>query len=225
MQDLLMLGFPEYMDALDEELHHKFLGVSKDSTGGVFNREDPHQSVDPYLDQESYNKAYADFVDALEDRYNAISASMSGGRMGQLQRWRSSLNLPLRTDEELCIAVLSSNNREAFLALKCVSRVSFESLCHSQPEVVANFDEKICGSMSSDTNLAIVIPVIVVGMLLLSAVVMYFYAQLKKRQADSLWQIDGDELTFKDPIEVIGKPPLFVYACRNEVQLFCTGRI
>ena len=143
-----MLGFPEYMSALDDELHNKFLGVFLDSTGGMLDRQDPHQSVDPYIDQETYDKAYDAFIDALEERYNAISAGMSGGRMAQLQRWRSSLDLPLRTEEELFVSALASNNKAAFIALQCESRVSFQNLCETRSDLVSNYDEHLCASLN-----------------------------------------------------------------------------
>ncbi|CAB9529621.1 activated protein kinase catalytic subunit alpha-1 [Seminavis robusta] len=204
VQDLLMLGFPEYMGALDEELHDKFLGVKTDSTGGVFNRNDPVRSVDPYLDHDSYNEAYTAFIDALEERYHAISASISGGRMGQLQRWRSSLNLPLRTEEELCFATLSSNQIDAFVGLKCATRVSFDSLCQTQPDIVANYDVQLCDSLKSDSNLAVVIPSIVIPLIIVAVIGAYIYGEKKKQRGDNVWQIDPDELIYKDPIEVIG---------------------
>ena len=201
-----MLGFPEYMSALDDELHNKFLGVFLDSTGGMLDRQDPHQSVDPYIDQESYDKAYDAFIDALEERYNAISASMSGGRMAQLQRWRSSLDLPLRTEEELCVSALASNNKAAFIALQCESRVSFQNLCETHSDLVSNYDEHLCASLNpASTNLAVIIPVLVIGMLVLSGAVLYIYSKIKQREADRVWQIDERELIFKDPAEVIGK--------------------
>jgi hypothetical protein len=205
VQDLLMLGFPEYMDALDEELHDKFLGVLKDSTGGLFNREDPHDSVDPYLDQVIYDKAFNDFVHSLDERYSAISASMSGGRIAQLQRWRSSLDLAWRTDEDLCVAALRSNKTDAFIGLECVSVVSFEALCQTQPETVELYDPNLCDSLSPDSaNLAVIIPSIIIPLIFVGIIGAYIYGETKKREAESHWQIAPEDLKFADPPEVIG---------------------
>ena len=101
--------------------------------------------------------------------------------------------------------MLASNNNAAFVELQCGSRVSFESLCQTNPAIVANFDEDLCASMSKDSNLAIVIPVVIGGMLIFTVVAMYLYGELKKKQADSLWQISEEELKFRDPAAVIGK--------------------
>jgi len=195
VQDLLMLGFPEYMKVLDEELHDKLLGVKTDSTGGFFDRTDPSKSVDPVKDAEIFDQAYEVFVDNLEERWLEISKSMSGGVLGQLQRWRQSLNLPWKTNVELCNAAL--DNYKAFENLGCDSVVNYEVLCQTQPDDVANVNPDVCeqiygNNMNTTLIVAIVIPVVVVciGLLLI------FVHFNQKRKADAVWMVKSSELEF-----------------------------
>ena len=209
VQDLLMLGFPDYMGALNEELHDKFLGVSKDATGGLFNRADPSKSISPDRDAAAFDDAFNTFVDNLESRYNAISDNISGGPLGQLQRWRQSLNLPWRTDKELCTAALSTNVA-SFRRLQCPSVVDLAALCQTQPEDVAKFDENVCTTIysSSDGNnaavvaTAIIIPVVAI---IFAGTVIWLYLEWKRRHADAIWMIHKAELKFDDPPEIAGR--------------------
>lgn len=206
VQDLLMLGFPEYMDALDEELHTKFLGVKTDSpSGGLLDPNNPANSLDPMVDREKFDFAFDNFVESLEARYNAISDSISGGRMGQLQRWRQSLNLPWRTDEELCFAALGSNNIKGFNSLQCANRLDFEALCQTQPELVANYDPELCASISDSVNLLVLIPAIVVPLIIIGLMGGYWYGQKQKRIGDTIWLIKQAELKFNDPPQIVGR--------------------
>jgi len=198
VQDLLMLGFQEYMAVLDEELHTTLFGVKVDSPSrGFFDTTDPSQSIDPLKDADIFDAAYDDFVDKLEERWLAISKSMSGGVLGQLQRWRQSLSLPWKTDVELCTAAIGNTN--AFSNLGCETVVNFETLCQTQPEAVAQYDSNLCeqffGDNSGNTALiaAVVVPVVVLA---IGALFLFFYAQQKK-QGDAVWMVNTSELEFK----------------------------
>ena len=94
VMDLIMLGFSEYMGALGELLHDDFLGVKQDSAAGLFDRSDPEKSFAFERDAGTFDRAFGAFVDRLEERWDKISAHREGGHLGQLQRWRESLNLP-----------------------------------------------------------------------------------------------------------------------------------
>mmetsp|Transcript_8920 Transcript_8920/g.18237 ORF Transcript_8920/g.18237 Transcript_8920/m.18237 type:complete len:117 (-) Transcript_8920:107-457(-) len=94
VMDLIMLGFSKYMGALDELLHDDFLGVKQDSVAGLFDRSDPEKSPGFERDAGIFDRAFGAFVDRLEERWDKISAHREGGHLGQLQRWRESLNLP-----------------------------------------------------------------------------------------------------------------------------------
>lgn len=207
VQDLLMLGFQEYMAVLEEELHKKLLGVKVDSEpGGFFDTSDPSQSIDPVQDSEIFDKSYEDFVNTLEERWLLISKSMSGGVLGQLQRWRQSLSLPWKTDVELCTAAI--DNIKAFKNLGCENVVNFETLCQTQPEAVAQYDPNLCqqffGESGSNTLVvAIVIPMVV---LLLGILLLYVHV-LQKKQGDSVWKVKSSELEFDMVSGKLGKEP------------------
>lgn len=204
VQDLLMLGFSEYMGALDEELHDKFFGVKPDSAGGLFDRYDPSKSIDPGLHPDAFDMAFEQFLDSLEDRYTTISRTFSGGSLGQLQRWRQSLNLPWKTKAELCSNAISID-AEAFRRLDCAVVVDMENLCQTQPEDVAKFDPHLCGQFYGDgISPSVLVPSIVIPILFLSLLIFYFYVQLKKRRKDDLWIVKPSELHFADPPELIG---------------------
>ena len=207
VQDLLMLGFPDYMGALNDELHTNFLGVSKDATGGLFDRSDPSASTDPVRDAAAFDDAFNTFVDNLESRYNAISDNISGGQLGQLQRWRQSLNLPWRTNEELCTAALSSDVA-SFRRLQCPSVVDLATLCQTQPKDVANYDENVCATIyaTSDGNNAVVIaPAVIIPVLFIAAILAYVYVEKKKRSVDAIWSVKPGELKFDEPPEIVGR--------------------
>ena len=207
VQDLLMLGFPDYMGALNDELHTNFLGVSKDATGGLFDRSDPSASIHPVRDAGAFEDAFNTFVDNLESRYNAISDNISGGQLGQLQRWRQSLNLPWRTNEELCTAALSSDVA-SFRRLQCPSVVDLAALCQTQPEDVANYDEHVCATIyatSDGNNAAVIAPAVIIPVLFIAAILAYVYVEKKKRSVDAIWSVKPDELKFDDPPEIVGR--------------------
>ena len=207
VQDLLMLGFPDYMGALNEELHTNFLGVSKDATGGLFDRSDPSASIDPVRDAAAFEDAFNSFVDNLESRYNAISDNISGGQLGQLQRWRQSLNLPWRTNEELCTAALSSDVA-SFRRLQCPSVVDLAALCQTHPNDVSNYDDNMCATIyatSDGTNAAVIAPAVVIPVLFIAAILAYVYVEKKKRSVDAIWSVKPDELKFDEPPEIVGR--------------------
>ena len=203
-----MLGFSEYMDALDEELHGKFLGVSKDATGGLFDRTDPSKSISPETNPDAFQAAFDDFVDSLELRYNTISDTISGSQIGQLQRWRQSLNLPWRSNEELCKAALSEP--AAFHRLNCPSIVEdLESLCRLYPEEFELYEEDYCSSFFQNeekNQLAVILPSVLIPLFaVLCLVGSYLYIDHKRKKADELWIVDKNDLDFGSTPELIGK--------------------
>jgi len=94
VMNLIMLGFSEYMGALDKLLHDNFLGVKQDSAAGLFDRSDPEKLPSFERDAGTFDRAFRAFVDRLKERCDKISAHHKGGHLGQLQRWRESINLP-----------------------------------------------------------------------------------------------------------------------------------
>ena len=203
VQDLLMLGFPEYMGALDDELHNKLLGVHVDSDGGFFNKQDPSMSIDPVVDATIFDKAYSAFLDALEERYNLISTSVSGGPLAQLQRWRQSLNLAWINDVDLCSAAISID-ANAFRRLGCDTIVNFENLCQTQFHDVFQYDPELCSQYYGDTGVwtKVLVPSIVVTFLFLCCLTAYFFHQ---RNGDMAWTVKSSQLDYGDAPQVIGQ--------------------
>uniref|UniRef100_A0A7S1YFW9 Guanylate cyclase n=2 Tax=Grammatophora oceanica TaxID=210454 RepID=A0A7S1YFW9_9STRA len=202
VQDLLMLGFREYMGALDEELHSKLLGVKVDSpTGGFFDKTDPSKSLDAEQEAGLFDSAYDDFIDTLEERWIAISRSMSGGVLGQLQRWRQSLGLPWKTDVELCSAALAAGNIEAFKNLGCETVVDFEALCQTQADAVATYDPSLCDQYfgrTNDNSAALIAAILVPIVVLMIAIIFYcIYRIHSKKHGDALWIVKSSELEFQ----------------------------
>jgi len=204
VQDLLMLGFPEYMGALDEELHTNLLGVKPDSQGGFFDKADPSKSVDPEKDPEVFNAAFELFLDRLEERYDTISREMSGGTLAQLQRWRQSLNLPWRSDVELCSAVISID-ANAFRQLACVHVVDLKTLCQAQLEDVSRFDADLCEQYYGNSKLNVIVLSVVIPVVILVLLAGFFYIWWQKKKEDTLWAVKKCDLVFKDPPHIIGK--------------------
>lgn len=203
-QDLLMLGFPEYMNALDEELHDKLLGVKVDSEAGLFDKNDPSRSVDPVKDAAVFDEAYDLFLNALEERYEAISKGMSGGILSQLQRWRQSLNLPWKSDVEICSTAISIDIK-AFDRLGCLQVVDMRILCQAQPDDVAVYDVNLCSQYyGSSSNTVVLVTAIVIPGCVLLLLLGYLYIRWQKKKADSLWIVNPKELVYEDPPKVLG---------------------
>ena len=204
-QDLLMLGFPDYMGALDEELHDKFFGVKPDSQGGLFDKTDPTKSISPEIQPDVFDTAYENFIDALEERYYSISMSITGGMLGQIQRWRQSLNMPWRSNEEICSTALSIDPI-AFDRLECIQVVDMKLMCQVQPANVAKFDSEFCDRLlgSDNPKLAILIPSIVGPFLFIVAMFVFLIIRVHKENSDSVWIVDPSELFFDEPRKIIG---------------------
>lgn len=200
-QDLLVLGFSDYMDALDEELHTNFLGIKLDSRGGLLDRTNPANSIDPVDDADAFDAAYEHFIMTLEHRYEKISKSLSGGSLSQLQRWRQSLNLPWKSDIDLCSMVLAIDP-QAFDRLDCCLVVDMEKLCINQPDDVAAFDPTLCKRLFSAVSTSLIVGV---SLLLLATTVVAVYFVHRRNHSDSFWAIDSSELNLVEPRKVIGE--------------------
>merc|ERR1711959_725510 len=147
-QDLLTLGFAEYMAALDKELHDNLLLGSVED-GGLFHLSDPKESIDPDReeDAEVFNERYERFINDLALRYDDITNNLSGGQLMQLQRWRQSLNLVYKSPLELCTGLLEKRDRKSFDRLDCASEVAFDNLCLTDPSLAEWYLEDSCGTL------------------------------------------------------------------------------
>eukprot|EP00808_Paulinella_micropora_P018061 g22921.t1 len=86
VEDLLLLGFSEYMAQLATSLFKNFVLSDKIFYGN------PTQA--------EYENAYQDFIKELGTGYDKVSAKY--GVIEQVQRWRSTLNLAYLTDDQIC---------------------------------------------------------------------------------------------------------------------------
>jgi gamma-aminobutyric acid type B receptor len=101
VQDLLIIGFSEYMDVIDTEMYDHFLLAPE-----IFYSAS---------DNINFGAAIGPAVDAVAQGFNAVTEKY--GRIQQLQRWRNSLNLPFKSDEELC--ALTALTETEICALQC----------------------------------------------------------------------------------------------------------
>lgn len=178
-QDLLLVGFDDYMDALDEELHDKLL-LADVNDGGLFDLNDPSRSVDPATDAATFDERYERFINAVEAAYDAITTETSGHRMGQLQRWRSSLNLPWRSDEELCVRLLEIGDFDHFDALDCASIVDLEELCQTHEERAEEYKPETCSAFNDNAIVAVIAVSSVLGAAILAFLTWFFVNRYKK---------------------------------------------
>ncbi|CAK0903916.1 unnamed protein product [Prorocentrum cordatum] len=86
VQDLLILGFAEYMRAFGTRIYDELLLQPE-----VFNG---------LLSEEEFENRYAATISTLEGDYEEINSEF--GKVAQLQRWRTSLGLIELSDQELC---------------------------------------------------------------------------------------------------------------------------
>ncbi|CAK0876943.1 unnamed protein product [Prorocentrum cordatum] len=113
VQDLLVLGFAEYMNAFGTRIYDEFLLQAE-----VFNGS---------LSDAEFEDRYAAVILALKGDYELINHKY--GQVAQLQRWRTSLGFAELSDQELCGRFAGANgaNAEALLAtgVVCQSLVQY----------------------------------------------------------------------------------------------------
>ena len=86
VKDLLIPGFSEYMNAVSEELYDNFLLNLTVSFGG--------------LTRGQFDDSYEACLERLLNRYDAVNRKY--GKLQQLERWRSAMNMPSLTSAQLC---------------------------------------------------------------------------------------------------------------------------
>ena len=102
-QDLLILGFSDYMDVVDDLLYDSFLLLDNSTRGGsssVATGMGASTSNTAGVAAPSFDQQYDQFAASLLEQLNAVTNKY--GRLRQLQRWRASLNLPDISDDVLC---------------------------------------------------------------------------------------------------------------------------
>jgi len=180
VQDLLMVGFDEYMDILNEEIHKKLL-LASTADGGLFDLSDPASSISPASDPEAFEERYERFVSALEERYEGVTATKSGGAIGQLQRWRQSLNLPWRTNMEICTHLLRTD-LDSFRRLDCATNedVDIRTLCATDNAAVEAYQGGACGVDDSKAMIAIITVSSILGAAIIGFLCWFLYNRWKK---------------------------------------------
>ena len=137
VQDLFIIGFPDYNEALDTELHKRLL-LADISDGGLFNKSDPSKSLDPVTDKDEFDTLYNGFIKDLEKRYETVHAKY-GGALSQLSLWRGALGVtPVKSKDDLCADLLASDVA-SFDRLDCINQVSLEALCQGHESEVEDY--------------------------------------------------------------------------------------
>lgn len=163
VQDLSIMGFSSYNDALDKALHQDM--VIKDmSEGGSF----------PLDNDDEFNARFDEFTQALNIEYDKVNSLQEGGALEQLYLWRGALDLhPVKSKAEICQDLLATD-QEAFTDLNCLSEVTLQELCQSQESDVEEHAPGTCSDNSTVVMIAIVLCSIL-GAILMAGVVYFVY--------------------------------------------------
>ena len=175
VQDLFIIGFPQYNEALDIELHEKLVLASIED-GGLFNMEDPSKSLDPVQNKEEFDKRYDRFIEDLAQRYDDVHAMQDGGALEQLSLWRGALDIsPTKTKEEICQDLLAEPDHANFDKLGCAKIVPLKDLCQSQKEDVEAYAPDTCKSEENNSTVIIIVFCSIAGAALLAGLGYYMY--------------------------------------------------
>lgn len=163
-QDLFIIGFPQYNDALDMELHTNM--IMKDmSEGGTFDLDD----------DDEFNERFDEFTKALKQKYDEVNALQEGGALQQLYLWRGALDLhPVKSKENICEDLLASD-QDAFTELNCLGVVSLQDLCQSQEEDVEAYAPGTCSNNSQTIITVVIVLCSILGAFLLGGVAYISY--------------------------------------------------
>ncbi|KAL7541035.1 hypothetical protein ACHAXR_010567 [Thalassiosira sp. AJA248-18] len=172
VQDLFIIGFPEYNSALDTELHKNLILQDVDA-GGLFNMKDPKQSVQP--DSDLFNERYDRFIKDLSQRYDDVHNMQDGKALNQLHLWRGALDIsPAKSKEEICQDLLATD-QAAFDKLGCIKVVDLEALCQSQKADVEEYAPGTCKVNDNNSTIIIAVLFSIVGAVFIGGVAYYTY--------------------------------------------------
>lgn len=174
VQDLFIIGAPDYMDVLDVALHENFILASIED-GGLFNMDDPSKSIDPVKDKEEFDLRYNRFISELAAGLDEVNSQQDGGALQQLSLWRGALDVsPTKSKEEICQELLASDS-EGFDKLGCINVVNLKDLCQSQKEDVEAYAPGTCKETSKTAMVVIIVLCSIVGAAILMGVAYYSY--------------------------------------------------
>jgi len=181
VQDLFLVGFPQYNAALDTALHTNFI-LENVENGGLFNMEDIKKSIDPVRNKKEFDQRYEHFVKSLTQKYEEVHAMQDGGAIRQLSLWRGALDIrPAKSEEELCQDLLATDHA-SFDKLDCINVVILKDLCQSQEADVEEYQPGAC--REGDGFSAIIIAVLcgIVGAGVVMGLAYYFYNRYRNYQ-------------------------------------------
>ena len=175
VQDLFIIGGPDYDDVLDKELHENFILASIED-GGLFNMDDPSKSIHPVEDKEEFDLRYNKFITNVNSGFNEINSQMDGGALQQLLLWRSALDIsPKLSKDEICEKLLASGDSIGFDKLGCINVVSLKDLCQSMKEDVEEYSSGTCKETGKAAIIAIIVVCAIVGIAMVVGLVYYSY--------------------------------------------------
>jgi len=120
-----------------------------------------------------------ELVEEISNEWTDITDQQ--GKLEQLEIYRSSLGLDLHSNVEIC-------------------RLHRELMDERDPSICRQYDD----DESNTLLIAILVPVTILGLFGVAAIAAYVFMEQKKRQADSVWKVDPDELEFGTVPQIIG---------------------
>eukprot|EP00584_Thalassiosira_punctigera_P003619 CAMPEP_0172534374 /NCGR_PEP_ID=MMETSP1067-20121228/6761_1 /TAXON_ID=265564 ORGANISM="Thalassiosira punctigera, Strain Tpunct2005C2" /NCGR_SAMPLE_ID=MMETSP1067 /ASSEMBLY_ACC=CAM_ASM_000444 /LENGTH=1089 /DNA_ID=CAMNT_0013319153 /DNA_START=394 /DNA_END=3663 /DNA_ORIENTATION=+ len=174
VQDLFIIGFAEYNEALDTELH-KNLILEDVKEGGLFNMTDPSESINPVKNKVEFEERYNRFIANLAMRYDDVHAMQDGGALNQLSLWRGALNIhPTKSKEQICQELLATDHK-SFNKLECINVVVLKDLCQSQKEDVEEYAPDTCKVDNNNSTVIMAVLFAIIGAGLVGGLVYYMY--------------------------------------------------
>jgi hypothetical protein len=180
VQDLFIVGFPEYNEALDTALHKNLILKSVEE-GGLFNMENPSQSVSPGSDK--FDELYDRFISELSAGYEEVHAMQDGGALEQLYLWRGALDIsPTKSKAEICEDLLASDHA-GFDKLDCLSEVQLKPLCQSMQSDVEEYAPGTCATENNNSTIIIAVLFSIVGAIIVGGLIYYAYKRYMTYQS------------------------------------------
>jgi len=181
VQDLFIVGFPQYNDALDTELHSNFI-LENVEDGGLFNMKDTKKSIDPVRNKKEFDERYGHFVERLTRKYDNVHAMQDGGAIHQLSLWRGALDInPTKSEEELCQDLLATDHA-GFDKLDCIDVVILKDLCQSQETDVEEYNPGACQEGNNSSTIIFVLLCATVGAGVLLGLAYFLYNRYRNYQ-------------------------------------------
>jgi len=175
VQDLFIVGFNEYNDALDTALHQNLI-LADVADGGLFDMADPSKSLDPVEDKAEFDARYDRFTEDLARRYDEVHEMQEGGALEQLYLWRGALNIiPVKSKDDICSDLLATDV-ESFDKLNCLDQVTLKDLCQTQEGDVEKYDPGTC----SENDKAIVIIIVLCSIVGAGIIIIVGYISYKR---------------------------------------------